>query len=450
MGGNCPSQSTISMFHEMISDCGLVDLEFKGPKFTWRNNRSGEEFIMERIDLAFANSKWRVMYDRAMVFVELAVGSDHNPLVLNTDVPLNKVGQPFKFESFWVTEVGCNEVIVDSWSRQQDGSLMFTVCKKLKVCKEMLKDWSRRTFGELRFRIDSAKEQLSVIQQRMEVGVSKDLLMEEKRILQVLEDLWQKDAMYWHQRSRVKWLQQGDRNSRFFHLSTIQRRQRNQIVRIKNDQGIWQDNPKDIAGVVKRYFQELYSMPPTRDLDAVIDLIDPSISAECNMYLTRSISKEEVQQAVFRLGTLKAPGSDGFPGLFYQSYWDTSNNVWGLAVGAQDVENGIFRAIELPSCTTNTRPQLEDGNFLKSKKLKEGRGEHGSGSESGENSLSGLILNTQFRCNLTSHGMKRIEEDDMAILLPSVRRPTTGINSSRNRDLLAVTAYMTSSTMRQR
>lgn len=146
------------------------------------------------------------MYDKAMVFVEPTIGSDHNPLVLNTDVPLNKVGWPFKFESFWVTEVRCNEVIVDSWSRQQEGSLMLTVCKKLKVCKEMLKDWSRHTFGELRFRIDSEKEQLSVIQQRMEVGVSNDLLMEEKRILQVLEDLWQKDAMYWHQRSRVKWL----------------------------------------------------------------------------------------------------------------------------------------------------------------------------------------------------------------------------------------------------
>ncbi|KAH7840676.1 hypothetical protein Vadar_020103 [Vaccinium darrowii] len=114
VGGNCPNQSAISEFHGMISESGLIDLEFKGPRFTWRNNRIGEDFIMERIDMAFANAKWREMFDKAMVFVEPAVGSDHNPLVLNTDVPLNKVGRPFKFESFWITEPGCKEVIVDS------------------------------------------------------------------------------------------------------------------------------------------------------------------------------------------------------------------------------------------------------------------------------------------------------------------------------------------------
>ncbi|KAH7856993.1 hypothetical protein Vadar_007799 [Vaccinium darrowii] len=85
MGGNCPRQSSITEFHGMISDSGLIDLEFKGPRFTWRNNRRGEEFIMERIDMAFANYKWRELYDKAMVFVEPAVGSDHNPLAAGGD-----------------------------------------------------------------------------------------------------------------------------------------------------------------------------------------------------------------------------------------------------------------------------------------------------------------------------------------------------------------------------
>lgn len=42
IGGHQPSQNALRSFHEMISDCGLVDLEFKGPKFTWRNNREEE------------------------------------------------------------------------------------------------------------------------------------------------------------------------------------------------------------------------------------------------------------------------------------------------------------------------------------------------------------------------------------------------------------------------
>lgn len=113
-GGNIPGQRRLGSFRDMLNDCGLVDLEFKGPKFTWRNNRSAENLIMERIDLAFANAKWREEFDQAMVFVEAAVGSDHNPLILNTSFPLNRVGKPFRFESFWTTEESCKPVIEEA------------------------------------------------------------------------------------------------------------------------------------------------------------------------------------------------------------------------------------------------------------------------------------------------------------------------------------------------
>ncbi|KAG5530598.1 hypothetical protein RHGRI_025530 [Rhododendron griersonianum] len=113
-GGNTPDQGRIRAFHDMLNDCGLVDLECKGPRFTWRNKRTDGELIMERIDLAFANTEWREKFDTALVFVELAVGSDHNPLLLNTNVSPNKVRKPFRFESLWTTEEDCNRIVSDS------------------------------------------------------------------------------------------------------------------------------------------------------------------------------------------------------------------------------------------------------------------------------------------------------------------------------------------------
>lgn len=53
-----------------------------------------------------------------------------------------------------------------------------------------------------------------------------------------------------------------------------------------------------------------------------MSLIDPVISLTSNERLVREISYGEVKLAAFQLGPLKAPGSDGFPGLFFQSYWD--------------------------------------------------------------------------------------------------------------------------------
>ncbi|KAF7131646.1 hypothetical protein RHSIM_Rhsim09G0090900 [Rhododendron simsii] len=170
LGGNLPSQNSLSSFHDMISKCGLVDLEFKGPKFTWRNNCIGDNFIMERIDMAFANAKWRELHDQALVFVETAIGSDHNPLLLKTTEALNKVGKPFKFESFWVTKEECKEVVSEAWCQRNEGSKMYNVCKKLRGCKEKLKLWSFKKFGNLRLKIAVTKDQLAEVQKQIENG----------------------------------------------------------------------------------------------------------------------------------------------------------------------------------------------------------------------------------------------------------------------------------------
>lgn len=45
-----------------------------------------------------------------------------------------------------------------------------------------------------------------------------------------------------------------------------------------------------------------------------------------NHSLTCPVSSEEIELAVFQLGALKAPGPDGFPGFFYQNYWETVKN----------------------------------------------------------------------------------------------------------------------------
>lgn len=54
----------------------------------------------------------------------------------------------------------------------------------------------------------------------------------------------------------------------------------------------------------------------------MLSLVDKVITPEINASLTAPICREEVRVAVFQQGPLKAPGSDGYPGIFYQKYWD--------------------------------------------------------------------------------------------------------------------------------
>ncbi|VVA23745.1 PREDICTED: Transposon TX1, partial [Prunus dulcis] len=93
--------------------------------------------------------------------------------------------------------------------------------------------------------------------------------------------------MFWLQKSRNTWLKEGDRNTKFFHLSTIIRRRRNKLEGLTNDAG---------------YFPQLEHSECTR--------------------LNGEVSDVEIHSSLFAIGGLKTPGPDGFPALFYQKYWD--------------------------------------------------------------------------------------------------------------------------------
>jgi hypothetical protein len=47
------------------------------------------------------------------------------------------------------------------------------------------------------------------------------------------------------------------------------------------------------------------------------------VSQEDNVVLTAPYSEEKVNKAIFQMEHNKAPGPDGFPAEFYQTFWDT-------------------------------------------------------------------------------------------------------------------------------
>ena len=71
------------------------------------------------------------------------------------------------------------------------------------------------------------------------------------------------------------------------------------------------------------YFKEVFTKDPTLDPNEVLDTISPKVSVEMNEALCRAYTEEEISNALFQIGPLKAPGCDGFPARFYQWNWAT-------------------------------------------------------------------------------------------------------------------------------
>ena len=63
----------------------------------------------------------------------------------------------------------------------------------------------------------------------------------------------------WALKSQINWTVQGDRNTSFFHLSTLVRRKRNRITAIKNRVGEWLMEEENIANYIQRGFEDIYS-----------------------------------------------------------------------------------------------------------------------------------------------------------------------------------------------
>lgn len=58
-----------------------------------------------------------------------------------------------------------------------------------------------------------------------------------------------------------------------------------------------------------------------------MDCVLPTVTNDMNATFLKLVTVDEVKNAVFQLGALKAPGPDGFQGTFYQAYWDVVGSV---------------------------------------------------------------------------------------------------------------------------
>lgn len=66
------------------------------------------------------------------------------------------------------------------------------------------------------------------------------------------------------------------------------------------------------------YFQEVFTKDPTLSPAEVLDCIQPKVMEVMNENLCAPFSEMEISDALFQIGLLKAPGTDGFPARFYQ------------------------------------------------------------------------------------------------------------------------------------
>ena len=160
-----------------------------------------------------------------------------------------------------------------------------------------------------------------------------------------LNQLLTKEETMWSQRSRSHWLQEGDRNTRFSHNRASQRRPPNAILGLRDESGDWCDHPDQIARLALTYFQDLFRTTGPTEIQQVTRNVPRVVSEDMNNSLSQDYTAEEVEIAIKQMAPQTAPGPDGMPPLFYQTFWQLVGEDITAAVLSSLNSGKILQAI---------------------------------------------------------------------------------------------------------
>lgn len=102
------------------------------------------------------------------------------------------------------------------------------------------------------------KKKLDNVQKAIDRRSSALLNQVELEIREELESVLHHEELLWRQKARCDWLVFGDRNIRFFHRRTLQRRKHNRIVALKNQAGEWVTNEDELKQEAVSFYRNLY------------------------------------------------------------------------------------------------------------------------------------------------------------------------------------------------
>lgn len=113
-----------------------------------------------------------------------------------------------------------------------------------------------------------------------------------------------------------------DLNTKFYHASTIIRRCRYQIIKLKNDELGWVSGRAAIGKELVDFYQQLFqSSSPDIPTD-LEHLIEPLITPEDNAMLTSVPNADEIFLTIKKMSPEKALGPNGMTVFFFRFFWD--------------------------------------------------------------------------------------------------------------------------------
>ncbi|GAU49942.1 hypothetical protein TSUD_408370 [Trifolium subterraneum] len=237
---------------------------------------------------------------------------------------LEVVDIPLKGKMFtWFNSDGSAMSRLDRFLVSEDfiekGKKAFIIKENLKGLKEALKVWNREVFGFMELKIDKTVKELNEVEELLATeNIDANIINPKELVRQFWEQLNFKESLL-HKKSRTKWAQEGDSNSRYFHASIKSRHRRNQIVTLKKD-GEWIQGVAEIKEEVRDHYSKHF-VEEWSNKTFLQGINFNTLSADDNTSFLQPFVEEEVRDIIWSCDGNKSPGPDGFNLNFFKACW---------------------------------------------------------------------------------------------------------------------------------
>ena len=106
--------------------------------------------------------------------------------------------------------------------------------------------------------------------------------------------------------------------TRVFHGLATQRKRKNFIKGLCDDQKVWQEDEVVFLALLNTFYSNLFTSSNPRDLDQILDGVQTVVFEEIRAQLDKPYTSEEVGVVIREMAPLKALGPGDMPHLFFK------------------------------------------------------------------------------------------------------------------------------------
>ncbi|KAL9243816.1 hypothetical protein vseg_017658 [Gypsophila vaccaria] len=322
--GGSTSEAEMEHFQECVSLCGMEDLIATGALYTWSNKQQTTDRVYSRLDRAMGNQEWLDNFGDYMAHFHPEGLFDHCPCTIVDRKADFGCRRSFKYFNMWGRAEAFMMHVAFVWRKEIRGTKMYTVVKKLKALKPVLKSLNKECFADIENSTLLAGKVLDAIQRQLvDAPDDTDLLQQEYDLSTELKGLTSARDSFLTQKAKIQWSLSRDLNTSYFHNVIKKRIMLNKVIQIDDKAGLTCTTAVAIQDAFLDYYKDLPgSQAATMEVNMAVVRRGNSCVEEHWALLHTPITLDEIKHTLFSIPATKSPGPDGFTSQFFKDDWD--------------------------------------------------------------------------------------------------------------------------------